>query len=155
MTFYGNGSASSSGQIAGSLYLGPGENNITVTCLSGSNQPWLRFASLPSHTTGATVNFIASNAQVQFSNSPGTTNGILGGYAYYNGSDFAMPSGSGPYTVQACSNYVTGDLGGLGSSGTINAKPSGTQSVVTAAGHGKVAAAHCDGHFWPRPGCRW
>lgn len=109
LTFYGNGSTTSGGQIVGNLLLGAGENDITANCLTGTNQPWIRFASFPaSHTTGSTVNFIATNAQVQLSSSAGLTNGILGGYAYYNGNDFATLSGG---TIQAYSSYVTGDLG--------------------------------------------
>ena len=46
-----------------------------------------------------------------FSTSAGLTNGILGGYAYFNGSDFATLSGSGPFTMQAYSGYVAGDFG--------------------------------------------
>ena len=93
-TFYGNGSTTSGGQIAGNLLLGAGQNTITATCLTGTNQPWIRFASLPaSPTIGATVNFSTTNAQVQLSTSAGLSNGILGGYAYFNGQDFATLSG--------------------------------------------------------------
>ena len=131
LTFYGNGSATSDGQIAGNLLLGVGQNTITATCLTGTNQPWIRFDSLPaSPAIGSTVNFLTTNAQVQLSTSAGLSNGILGGYAYFNGQDFATLSGG---TIEAYSSYVTGNLGGLSLSGTTNAEPTGTQTTVTAA----------------------
>jgi autotransporter-associated beta strand protein len=131
LTFCDNGLTTNSGQIAGNLLLGAGDNEITATCLTGTNQPWIRFNSFPaSPTTGSTVNFSASNAQVQFSTSAGLTNGILGGYAYVNGTDFATLSGG---TLHAYSSYVPGDLGSIATSATTNAEPSGTQTNVSAA----------------------
>ena len=61
---------------------------------------------------------------MQFSTSAALTSGIIGGYAVYDGTDFAAlgASGSGFYAVQVCSNYTAGNLGVLGTSATTNAE---------------------------------
>ncbi len=62
--FNSNGASSSSGEIVGNLALGPGENDIVAgLSTSGTNHPYLRFASTPaSHTIGAGVVVSASGA---------------------------------------------------------------------------------------------
>jgi autotransporter-associated beta strand protein len=131
--FYGNGSIGG-GQSCGTLQLGAGENEISASLsVAGSNQPYLQFASLPtSPTIGSTINFSASGANITFQSNPlGLTGGILGGYAYFNGTNFATLSGG---TVQAALAYTTtGDLGSLATSSTMNIEPSGLQTSVTGA----------------------
>ena len=131
-SFSGNGSLSA-GESVGALVLGAGQNNITASNTAGS-APYLRFASGPaSHTTGATVNFTASGSYIQFqANPPPLTNGIIGGYAFYNGADFAAWDTSGPSgypTVKAVS-YTTIDPG-EGTSGGINFAPNSSISIVS------------------------
>ena len=133
LTFYGNSTASG-GEVAGSLLLGAGENDISLgVTTSGTYQPYLKFASLPtSHTIGASVVFWASGAQAQFQ-SAGLTNGILGGYAFYNGTDFATLSSSTSGTAQAYSAYTTGNLGALSSTSSMNVEPTGLQTTASTA----------------------
>jgi fibronectin-binding autotransporter adhesin len=129
-SFGGNGSLSA-GESVGALVLGAGQNNITTSNTAGS-APYLRFTSGPaSHTTGATVNFAASGCYIQFqANPPPLANGIIGGYAFYNGADFATWDTSGPSgypTVKAVS-YATTDPG-EGTSGSINFSPNSSISI--------------------------
>jgi fibronectin-binding autotransporter adhesin len=131
LNFVGNG-VNGGGDIAGNLLLGAGENDISVSlAVSGTNKPYLKFASFPSsHTIGAGVVFSTSSAQVQFSNSASLTGGILGGFVTINGTDFATLSGG---TLVAYSAYTTGDLGALLASSTMNAEPTGLQSSLSSA----------------------
>ena len=139
INYIGNGSASP-GELTGALLLNPGQSSITISN-TGSGSSYLRFAGSGTATIiGATVNFAASstNASIQFQGNP-PSGSIIGGYAYYsNGGsvDFATLTASGsngPYTVAACTNYYGSDLGTLASSGTVNAKPTGSQSSIGAA----------------------
>ncbi len=141
LSFYGNASTSSGGEIAGNLLLGAGENDISLgASTSGTYQPYLKFAGFPApHAIGATLVVSASGAQLQFSGSASLTNGILG-YAFYNGTDFATLTGgtlSGGTvtggTVAAYSAYTTGNLGTLSAASSMNVEPSGLQTSVTAA----------------------
>ena len=87
--YVGNGSVNP-GQVAGGLVLNPGQNTVT-TATSPSSACYLQFASgSTSHTTGATVNFVPTSSYIQFqADAPRCPDGIIGGYAYYNGTDFA------------------------------------------------------------------
>jgi autotransporter-associated beta strand protein len=125
------------GETVGSLVLGVGPSTITTTCSGVTNPPaFLRFASAPtSHVPGATINFYSTNSQIQFqSNPPSLVGGILGGYAYWNNTDFATCSTTAPYVVCALSSsgYTTGNLYNISGS-TANAKPSGSQSTIITA----------------------
>ena len=92
--------------------------------------PYLKFAGLAPHSIGASVVIFASSAEMLLQ-SGSNTNGILGGYAIYNGTDFAtLTSG----TVQAYSGYTTSNLGTLAaSSSTTNFEPTGLQTSLTGA----------------------
>ncbi len=129
LSFSGN-PAISGGESAGTLTLGPGENDIALGITNtGSNVPYLKFAGLAPHSIGASVVILATSADVQLQ-SGSNTNGILGGYAVYNGTDFAtLTSG----TVQAYSGYANGNLGTLASSSTTNFEPTGLQTSLTGA----------------------
>ena len=83
--------------------------------------------------TGATVNFttLSTSAQIQFLSPPPLSNGIIGGYAYYNGSDFATLTGTAN-TVGAVT-YTNGDLAAAGAA--ANVMPSGTQTTIAATKH--------------------
>ena len=133
--FFGNASLPG-GDSGGTLQLGAGENDIYLSlATTGSYTPYLRFATTPaSHTIGASLVFSVGGGQVQFQSNPaGLVNGILGGYAFYNGAtttDFATLSGG---TVTAYSGYTIGNLGGLAASSTMNVEPTGLQTSVTSA----------------------
>ena len=85
--------------------------------------------------TGATVTYATdSNSSIQFqANPPALSNGIIGGYAYYDNADFATITGtSSPYTIGVAA-YTTGNLAGLSLTGTENVKLTGTQGSLTKA----------------------
>ncbi len=123
--------ALSGGESAGTLALGPGENDIALgVSNTGSNVPYLKFAGLAPHVIGASVVvFSGTGTQLQFQ-SGSNTNGILGGYAIYNGAAFATLSGS---TLQALSVSTTGNLGTIATSSTMNVEPTGLQTSLTGA----------------------
>jgi autotransporter-associated beta strand protein len=131
--YVGNGSVNP-GQVAGGLVLNPGQNTVTTSNVAGS-ACYLQFASGPtSHTTGATVNFVPTSSYIQFqANPPAPSNGIIGGYAYYNGTDFATWNTSGPsgYPTVVATTYTTSDPG-QSSSGTANFEPSSSFSTSAA-----------------------
>jgi autotransporter-associated beta strand protein len=128
INFIGNGSLSA-GELAGTLVLNPGQNNITTSNSGGAN-PYLCFAGGPaSHTIGATVNFYSTNSQIQFqANPPDLTNGILGGYAFYNNVDFAARTTTAPYVIQQYTGYLSTDPGGS-QSASANLRPNSTITV--------------------------
>ncbi len=132
--YVGNGTLSG-GEDVGALVLNPGQNDVVVSRATGANTPYLRFASGPAaHLVGATVSFNGTNAQILFqANAPGTGDGnIIGGYAYYNNTDFATRSGTtGAYLIQAYSAYATGDLGAVTASSTMNFKTTAAQTSLT------------------------
>jgi autotransporter-associated beta strand protein len=136
LSYIGNGSTNP-GELAGALILHPGQNNVTVSRASGTTYtPYLRFAAGPiSHTVGATVDFSAdSNSYIQFqTNPPALSNGSIGGYAYYNGADFATWNTTGPagYPTIALATYATSDPGEP-SSDSANFLPNSSFSISSA-----------------------
>jgi fibronectin-binding autotransporter adhesin len=127
LIFTGN-AAASGGAVVGPLTLGVGENDISIgVSTTGSYQPYLKFASTTPHTIGSTVVFSASGALAEMQ-SASLTNGIIGGYAFYNGTDFATVSGG---TVGALSLYTTGNFGSLAAASTMNVEPTGLQTSQT------------------------
>ena len=152
LTYIGTGS--NPGELAGALVLGAGQNNITTSLASGSTTytPYLRFASGPtSHTAGAMVNFSpASNSYIQFQSNPpaliGTSvYGIIGDYAFYNGTDFATWNNSGPsgYPTILAATYTYTDPG-ESSSGGVNFRG----ATFTASSARNAQFPEPDGQLW-------
>ena len=127
LNFTGN-AAASGGAVVGPLILGVGENDISIgVSTTGSYQPYLKFASTTPHIIGSTLVFSTSGAIAEMQ-SASLTNGIIGGYAFYNGANFATVSGG---TVGALSLYTTGNFGSLAATSTMNVEPSGLQTSET------------------------
>jgi fibronectin-binding autotransporter adhesin len=112
----------------GSLILGPGLSTITTNNLGGG---YLYFAGTSiTRSPGAVVNF-PSSVSVRFQDTTPVTNGIIGGFAFYNNADFATLSTSSPPTVQAYTGYTTGNLGAMSSNSALNVKASTTQTNIS------------------------
>ena len=134
LVFIGNGSVNG-GANAGPLVVNSCQNNVAASRTGGTfYMPALSFAgSPPAPATGATLTFSEGLPQIQFASPPALSNGILGGGVFYGTSDFAACTTSAPYTITALASYTSGNLGGTASNSTLNVRPSGTQSALSAA----------------------
>ena len=111
--------------------MNPGPSTV-VTSNTGTATSCLHFASI-SAPIGATISFADTSSNANIWVGTGSTNGILGGYAYYNNADFVAVSSTGGI-ISAYTGYTNGNLGTLpGNSVTVNAKPTLTQSAVSTA----------------------
>jgi autotransporter-associated beta strand protein len=134
LSYIGNGSTNP-GELAGPLVLNPGQSNVAVSN-TGSGTAYLCFASGPvSHTIGATVNFSpGSNSSIQFQAIAPLSNGIIGGYAFYNNGDFAtwaLAGSNNTPTIEQYTGYTLGNLASVGTSGSLNVSPTGSQGSLT------------------------
>ena len=96
-----------------------------ASTVSNSSSHVLKLAAI-TRTAGAVVNFTPSSSTAGNAGSITTTNanagtsGILGGWATYNGSDWATDTGSTPFTLAAYAGYTTLTSTGGGTQASTN-----------------------------------
>ncbi len=133
LNFSNDGGAADFSETTGNLTIGAGPATVSASQAGASNNSTLTFASL-SRTTG-TLNFagtglgVDSRNRILFSTNPTLANGIIGGWATYNGAGFASYDVTNG--VVAYTGYT--DIDALGS--TI-ADGSTTNVRINAAGSG-------------------
>jgi fibronectin-binding autotransporter adhesin len=104
LEFVGNLGAPTS-ETVGALLIGGGVNNVKATAAGSGTTAGITFASLG--RTAGLVNFdLTANVNIGFSAGPTLTNGIIGGWATANSTDWATTSGG---TVVAYTGYKTTD----------------------------------------------
>jgi len=126
-------------EVMGRLTPAAGHGIIKIT--NGTGADTLTFLDLGSRGAGATLDLQPGIGTIGFTTAPGGSNGILGGYATYNGVNFATPAG-GEYTAATTlvanpgglTNYVltTGTLNFAAAGQTLNSlKIVGTSGITT------------------------
>ncbi|MEI9897818.1 MAG: autotransporter-associated beta strand repeat-containing protein [Chthoniobacter sp.] len=109
----------------------------TVKTTANGGTPTLNFTNATtaiSRTAGATLNFaVDAGTNITFTTAnPTNATGIIGGYATYNGVDWATTTGTGPFTLAAYNSYTPG-LPASGASATGNYLTTAATTVTTAA----------------------
>ncbi|MEZ0254828.1 MAG: beta strand repeat-containing protein, partial [Chthoniobacter sp.] len=90
-------SGQNSSETVGQLILTGGSNTVKATPVGGGGAN-LNFAGTTVRLPGSTVNYVASTGTISQNSINGTagTTGFMGGYAYYNGADYAyLPTTGG------------------------------------------------------------
>ncbi|HEX3655228.1 MAG TPA: autotransporter-associated beta strand repeat-containing protein, partial [Pirellulales bacterium] len=125
-------------QVGATLTLSAGAGTIETTPISGGGTPTLEFMNTLltpiTRSAGAVVDFIPGAGAIEFNTQPTTTNGILGGYAYFTNSDntvdFATVSSE---LVAAYTGYLSFPASGSTSTSTYvsnsDVTTTGTESV--------------------------
>jgi autotransporter-associated beta strand protein len=136
-------------QTIGNLTFNNGADNFTIVP-NGASSVILTAGNTWTRNSGAVVNLTVP-AGATLSSSPGTTNGIIGGYATFNGNDWATVSGGNltaysGYVIynglsgssSASTNVLLAGNGSLTASATVNTlkilPTAGGQSLSTASG---------------------
>ena len=128
------GTTTTNSQQFNGLAVNPGSSAIVLS--STSSNPLLLSLGAINRSPGGTVDFTLPSGTLSGSNgittSAANTNGILGGYATVSGINWAVSYGTAS-SITAYSAYTGGNLGTLGSGGSLNVSPTGTQTAVTSA----------------------
>ena len=92
----------------------------------------LNFSGAFARKTGATVQFVKSGGNLNFTGSGlANLNGILGGWALYSNTDYAALDGSGNITTPS---YTSVNSGAIASGATVNYTSSGSGALTSANG---------------------
>ena len=123
-------SGGSSTETLGALV--PNAGHGVVSIVNGTGADTLTFLGLGNRGAGATLNFQPGIGTIGFTTAPALTNGILAGYATFNGVDFAALSGSsvvaytaatpwaGDLAPSATTNYSIAGAASTSADGTVN-----------------------------------
>ena len=130
-----NGTANSTQTVLSTLF-SAGANTINVTKNAASNNATLNLNSL-TNSGGATVNFVTAGTGTgvaSISTSTLNTNGIIGGWATINGTDWAVNStNAAGGAISALASYYTTATGGTTAANYANQNVDVTTSVAPAA----------------------
>ena len=130
-----NGAANSTQTVLSTLF-SAGANTITLTKNAAANNATLNLNSL-TNTGGATVNFVTAGTGTgvaSITTNTLNTNGIIGGWATINGTDWAVNStNAAGGAISALTSYYTTATGGTTAANYANQNVDVTTSVAPAA----------------------